>query len=265
MSGVQLGGLATSTGRAEGVQIGGIATIASRSVEGAQVAGIGAYAHRMRGVQIAGISAVAERVRGAQISGIANVGGDVEGVQVGLVNVARKMRGVQVGLINLSDDGADSYPIGLINYSKNGTLAVDGWVESDRLSGAAFRHGTKHLHNVWGLAWSPDHDHMLAGAGLGIHASLGSGVGLDLDAMNWWTNVWNGEVSQLNQLRATVSIPVGGGIELIGGAAANVYITNEMDESANFHPVVARRYESDSGIHVVSWPSAFAGVRLRAR
>ena len=38
-----------------------------------------------------------------------------------------------------------------------------------------------------------------------------------------------------------------------------------MDESADFHPTLARRYDSSNGTHVVSWPSVFAGVRLHAR
>ena len=62
------------------------------------------------------------------------------------------------------------------------------------VSAVALRHGTRHIHNVWGIAWSPDHDHLLAGAGLGFHANLTGGLGFDLDAMNWWTNVWDGEL-----------------------------------------------------------------------
>ncbi len=265
-TGLQIGGLAAyAHRRMDGLQIAGLASGTSGDLEGGQIAGIASLARgTMHGLQIAGITSIADRVRGVQIAGIANVGRDVDGVQIGVVNVARTMHGVQVGVVNLSDDGDDSYPIGLINYSRNGALSVDGWVDSSRLSGAELRHGTRHIHNVWGVAWSPDHDHLLAGAGLGLHTGLAGGIGFDLDAVNWWTDVWNGNFGQLEQLRATVAVPLGS-VELIGGAAANVYISDEMDESANFHPVAARRYTSDSGVHVVSWPSVFAGVRLRAR
>jgi hypothetical protein len=81
--------------------------------------------------------------------------------------------------------------------------------------------------------------------------------------MSWITNVWDGELGQLSQLRASVALPIGG-IEVFGGAAANVYV-NEMDESASFHPVYERRTTTDGGTSVVAWPSVFAGVRLLAR
>ena len=105
---------------------------------------------------------------------------------------------------------------------------------------------------------------MLAGAGLGTTLRIADRVGLDLDAMNWWTDVWNGKLGNLDQARATFAVPLGP-IDVIAGAAANVYIGHDMDESADFHPSLARRYDSQGGTHVVSWPSVFAGVRLHAR
>ena len=38
-----------------------------------------------------------------------------------------------------------------------------------------------------------------------------------------------------------------------------------MDESANFHPVAARTVMTDGGTNVVTWPSVFAGVRIKAK
>ena len=265
-TGVQIAGLAAVAGRVNALQIGGLLAGAPQDVKGVQIGGVvAAGGHDVEGVQIGGVASIAKgRMHGLQIGGVANVADRVRGGQIGLVNVAGKLSGVQIGLINITEDGDDAYPIGLINYSKNGGVSIDGWVESTRVSAVALRHGTKHIHNVWGIAWSPDHDHLLAGAGLGYHADLTGGLGFDLDAMNWWTNVWDGELGQLNQLRASVSLPVGG-VEIFGGAAANVYIGDEMDESANFHPVAARTVITDGGTNVVTWPSVFAGVRIKAK
>lgn len=264
--GMQIAGVsASSRGAVDGVQIAGAVTSAGGDVAGIQIAGGASIAtESLRGVQIAGATSIAERLRGLQIAGGANIGGDVEGMQIGVLNIAKKMRGVQLGVINISNDGDDAYPIGLINYSRNGRVAVDAWVESSQLSAVALRHGTKHVHNVWGVAYSPDHDHLMPGAGLGYHTDLTGGLALDLDAMSWWTDVWNGNTGQLNQLRATVALPLGP-VDVFAGAAANVYVSDEADESKNFHPIWERSYMSDSGTRVVTWPTAFAGVRLRAR
>jgi hypothetical protein len=266
VEGAQVGGVGTYAARVHGLQVGGVETYAGR-VDGAQIGGVAAVTGAMRGIQVGGVAAVAERSRGVQIGGVATVGGDVHGLQVGVVNVAGKMHGVQLGVINVSDDGDDAYPIGLFNFSRNGRVEVDGWVESTQLTGIALRHGPKHIHNIVAFARARDHDHVLAGLGIGLHHPLSEGarpLALDLDAINWWTDVWSGDLSQLDQLRVTLAVPVGP-IDLIAGAAANVYISDTMDESANFHPVIARQLGDDNGVHVVSWPSVFAGVRMHAR
>ncbi|MBL9019341.1 MAG: hypothetical protein JNL83_34455 [Myxococcales bacterium] len=264
--GAQIGGVAAIAGRANAVQIGGVFAGTAHDFRGVQIGGVAAASGRnVAGLQIGGVASVAKgNVYGAQIAGVANVADRVHGAQIGLVNVAGKMRGLQVGLINITEDGDDAYPIGLVNYAKNGRVAVEASADTTRVSSIALRHGTRHVHNVWSLGWSPDHDHVLPGVGLGFHAGLSGGLGLDVDAMAWWTDVWNGNLGQLNQLRASVSVPVGG-VEVFGGAAANVYVSDEMDESANFHPVRARTWTSDGGTTVVTWPSVFAGVRLSVR
>ncbi len=266
VDGAQIGGVAAATNAMHGVQLGGVAAV-TRAMRGIQLGGVAAVTRAMRGIQIGGVAAVADRTSGVQIGGVATVGGDVHGLQLGVVNVARRMHGVQLGVINVSDDGDDAYPIGLFNIARNGRVEVDGWVESTQLSGIALRHGPKHIHNIVAFARARDHDHVLAGLGIGLHHPLSDGarpLALDIDAINWWTDVWSGDLAQLDQLRVTVAVPVGP-VDLLAGAAANVYISDTMDESANFHPVIARQIGDDNGVHVVSWPSVFAGVRMHAR
>ncbi|HEU4610853.1 MAG TPA: hypothetical protein VFS15_02205, partial [Kofleriaceae bacterium] len=256
----QVGGVGTYAARVHGLQAGGVGTYAAR-IDGAQIGGVAAASDSIHGLQAGGVAAVTSTMRGLQ------VGGDVHGLQIGAVNVAGKMHGVQIGVINVSDDGDDAYPIGVFNFTRNGRVEVDGWVESTQLSGIALRHGPKHIHNIVAFARARDHDHVLAGLGLGLHHPLSEGarpLALDVDAINWWTDVWSGDLSQLDQLRVTLAVPFGP-VDLLAGAAANVYISDTMDESANFHPVIARQLGDDNGVHVVSWPSVFAGVRMHAR
>ena len=264
-TGIQVAGAASAAEDLYGLQMSGAVSVAGR-MRGVQVAGAGSLTGPMYGLQISGAANVASRVDGAQIAGAVNVGGDVHGLQIGTVNVARKMRGVQIGVVNLSDDGDDSVPIGVINYSRNGGVAFDGWVDSSRVSAVAFRHGTKYIHNIWSIGWSPDHDNVLVGAGLGATARIADTIGLDVDAMHWLTDIWDVEYGQINQLRASLSVPLAHNFEAFGGVAANVYVTDVMDDNTeNFHPVMARTYEPTDATKVVLWPSAFLGVRVKAK
>jgi len=97
-----------------------------------------------------------------------------------------------------------------------------------------------------------------------VHFDAPSDLGIDLDGLHWMTNVWNTELSQISQLRASLTVPLGG-FEVFGGAAANVYVSDGMDESASFHPTYAKRTTTSGGNTVVAWPTAFVGIRLRAR
>jgi hypothetical protein len=252
-------------GSSTGIQLAGAITVADR-LHGLQASGGAAAAARIRGLQVAGGASVAGRVDGAQIAGGINVAGDVHGVQIAPLNIARRVRGAQIGVINISDDGNDSFPIGVINYSRNGDIGFDGWIDSSRVSALAFRHGTRHIHNIWSIGWSPDHDNMLVGAGLGIRVHLASALGLDIDAMHWLTDLRDVEYGQINQLRASLAFPIASSVEVFGGVAANVYINDVMqDNSMDFHPTIARRFEPTAETTVSIWGSAFAGVRLKAR
>ncbi len=264
-TGMQVAGAASVAEDLYGIQISGAASVAKRS-RGLQIAGAGNMTGPLYGAQIAGAANVASRVDGAQIAGAVNIGGDVHGVQIGTINIAKKMRGVQIGVVNLSDDGDDSVPIGVINYSRNGGVAFDGWIDSSRVSALAFRHGTKYIHNIWSVGWSPDHDNVLVGAGLGGSVRFADKLGLDIDAMHWLTDIWDIEYGQIDQVRASLSVPLTSNLEAFGGVAANVYINDVMqDNSENFHPVMARTFEPTDSTKVVVWPSAFVGVRVKAK
>ncbi|HEY1548607.1 MAG TPA: hypothetical protein VGG28_12335, partial [Kofleriaceae bacterium] len=249
---------------ASGLQLAGIAAIAGR-VDGVQAGGIASVAHDVHGMQLGGIANVASRVDGMQLGGIANVAGDVHGMQVGgIVNLADDLHGVQLGLVNISSGDDDAYPIGLINYSRTAGVAIDGWAESTGLAALALRHGPRHLHNVWSLGWSPNFDHALVGAGLGTTLRIAGRMGIDIDALHWWTSLFTGSSNMLNQLRATLAIPLGP-IDLLAGAAANIYVGDGMDEKIGFSPTLARTLSNASATEVVGWPSLFVGVRVHAR
>lgn len=272
LAGIQIAGAASMTGRdANGIQIAGGASGAKGSLSGIQIAGGATFAGgTANGIQIAGGTSIANRLRGLQIAGGANIAGDATGLQIAPINIAKRMRGVQLGVVNITEDSDGTVPIGVINYSKNGPLAVDAWLDTAKISAVAFRHGTKHVHNLWSIGWSPDHEHMMVGAGIGIHRGINAGssqLGFDLDAMYWMTDVTGGDPDKhLSQLRASVSVPVGP-VDIFGGVAANVHVVTDEDTMASedFHPIAERRITSDDGTTVTTWPTVFAGARMRLR
>jgi hypothetical protein len=267
VDGAQLGGLAAIGHDVYGVQLGGIMTVATGQLHGLQLSGIASIARNLRGVQLAGVANVGGDVKGVQLAGIVNVGGDVKGMQLSVVNIARRMRGVQLGLLNISETSDDAFPIGLLNFARDGNVTVDTWAESSQLAALALRHGTRRVHNIWAVAWAPDHPNILVGAGLGVHVPMQAGthrLGVDIEAMGWLTDMWHGKPGSLEQLRATIAIPIGQ-VEIITGAAINVGIDRIETANVGFHPVVTKRFTFDSGLHVVMWPTVFAGLRLHLR
>ncbi|MDX2091647.1 MAG: hypothetical protein SFX73_27550 [Kofleriaceae bacterium] len=272
LAGIQIAGAAAMTvGNAYGIQIGGAASGSKRDLTGIQLGGGATFAAgTATGLQIAGGASIANRLRGLQIAGGANIAGDATGMQIGTINIAKRMRGVQLGVVNITEDSDGTVPIGVINYSKNGPLAVDAWLDTAKISAVAFRHGTKHVHNLWSIGWSPDHEHMMVGAGIGIHRAINTGasqLGFDLDAMYWMTDVTGGDPDKsLSQLRASIAVPIGP-LDLFGGVAANVHVVTDEDmmASEDFHPIAERRVTSDGGTTVTTWPTVFAGARMRLR
>ena len=284
VTGVQIAGLAAHAARVQGgVQIAGLVAHAQTAADGAQLGGLAAIGHdvygvqlggimtvatgQLHGLQLSGIASIARKVRGVQISGVANVASDVDGVQLSVVNVARRMRGVQLGLLNISETSDDAFSIGLLNFARDGEITVDTWAESSQLAALALRHGTRRVRNIWAVAWAPDHPNILVGAGLGIHVPMQTGthqLGVDIEATGWLTDIWRSKRGSLEQLRATIGIPIGP-IEIIAGAAVNVGIDRSETANVGFHPVLTKRFAFDSGLHVVMWPTVFAGLRLHLR
>jgi len=258
-SGVQIGGAAAYSPVVAGAQIAGAVSI-SRQHEGLQLAGAASISSRVRGLQLAGAATVADEVTGVQVAGAANVAGDVHGMQLGAVNIATRMHGLQLGIINISDGNDDAIPIGLINFARHGRTAVEASADSSEMTSLTLRHGPRYVHNVWGFAYIGGYDEVMAGVGIGTHADIAA-IGIDVDAMSWNPIEDNGGLTMLNQLRATVAVPVGP-VDIVGGAIGNVYVEDGASILKELHPHLETTYTSGA-TRVVIWPSAFLGVRLR--
>ena len=255
--GTQLGGAVTAAGDVTGVQIGGALAISGANVRGTQIAGAVSVAGGAVDTQVSGAVSVAGRVRGLQLAGAVNVADRVDGVQIGVVNVA---------------GGGDGVSIGLLNLVRGGRTEVEATVDQDALGAVVLRHGSRRWHNVYGVGGKleagltdstvDERDVWMYGLGMGPSWRRG-GTTIDLEAMAWhvvYGGDFDSELDLLGQLRVVVGVPVGP-VTLVGGAAANAYITTDgTRDRIDARPTPMTDTSDD--VHVRLWPTAFVGVRL---
>lgn len=168
--GAQVAGFFNLAARVRGAQVAGFFNQASR-MEGAQVAGFLNIDSALHGAQIAGFYNKAAAVKGIQAAGFLNTATTVKGVQVaGFLNKATTVHGVQIaGLINIAD--SSDYPIGVLNFVRNGEKSIDLSVDETSTFLAAFRSGGRILYGIAGIGYNGKDNHSLYAleAGIGAH------------------------------------------------------------------------------------------------
>ncbi len=103
----------------------------------------------MSGVQIAGVVNMANEAPGTtQIAGIFNASQSTVGSQIaGIANKAKKVKGLQLaGIINIAD--SSDYPIGLLNFIKNGEKSLAMAINEESYLGLQFRSGGRVLYSI---------------------------------------------------------------------------------------------------------------------
>jgi len=150
MQGMQMAGVFNAVGgNVKGVQIAGVGNRVFAEVTGVQLAGVLNKADTVRGVQLAGIVNMANEARGTtQIAGILNASQSIVGSQIaGIANKAKKVKGIQLaGIVNIAD--SSDYPIGLLNFIKNGEKNFSLAVNEDNYLGLQFRSGGRVLYSI---------------------------------------------------------------------------------------------------------------------
>lgn len=164
--------------------LGGFGTIVKDSAHGAQIAGFFNLAARVGGAQVAGFFNHASRMEGAQVAGFLNTATTVKGVQVaGFLNKATTVHGVQIaGLINIAD--SSDYPIGVLNFVRNGEKSIDLSVDETSTFLAAFRSGGRVLYGIAGIGYNGKDNHSLYAleAGIGAHIPVTPRFRLNVEA-----------------------------------------------------------------------------------
>jgi len=166
------GGFNVVGGRVKGVQIAGLSNQVFGDVQGVQLAGGVNKADTVKGVQIGGIGNLIKEGAGAtQLTAGFNYSKGVVTNQVaGIANRAKKVKGIQLAaVVNMAD--SSDYPIGLLNFIKNGEKSLSLSIDQDEYLAVQFRSGGRIVYSVLGVNVALADDHI---AKYGFEAGIGA-------------------------------------------------------------------------------------------
>ena len=170
VDGLQVGGILNQVkGNVKGLQVGGIANYVKDTAT-VQIAGIVNLADQSQHFQLAGITNNTSKSAGFQLAGISNIAGEsVDNQITSIYNRAKVVNGFQVALINSAQES--DYPIGLLNFIKNGEKNLGLSIDESGFTHFDFRSGGRKMYGILGVAYNlRDIDTPIGvEAGLGIH------------------------------------------------------------------------------------------------
>ncbi len=274
VSHVQISGIANyAKGTIGGFQIGGLYNHAGMGVGGCQIGGLANYtASKVGGFQISGIVNYAKGdVGGFQIGGIANVAkGEVKGFQIaGIVNKAHTVKGFQIGLINVADT-MEGVCIGLLNAIKHGYKVIDLSYNDVAQANLSYKAGTRRFYNILnvGYRFGPTHFAAIYGAGFGTMQKLGP-LTLSLEAAA--NNVVEqglglGALNLLVPARLSLGLSLGKHLELYGGVAHNLHVTQPHNSIGEFKSELGQNAlwrQDGNNTRVQGWIGYQGGLRIQ--
>ncbi|MDN3549581.1 hypothetical protein [Mucilaginibacter aquaedulcis] len=155
--GIQLAGIANKTHNfTGGMQVAGAANM-DQQAKGFLIAGLFNRVKTFNGgVQVAGLFNSTQQSKGLQLSGLFNLSANDAGSQfTSLFNVAKKVKGFQfAALVNVAD--SSDYPIGLINFVKNGEKSLAISTDENLMIHLDFRSGGRVLYGLVGAVYKFD-------------------------------------------------------------------------------------------------------------
>lgn len=284
VSGLQMAGLGNFTsGEIVGAQLSGLINTNSSSLRGLQMAGLintiksnNENSDRIAsssGAQFSGLINIHEpAMKGFQMAGLANIQqGDFNGVQMsGLLNKANNISGVQFGIINIADTVKKGIPIGLLNFIKDGYMAVEVESNESFYSNINFKTGISRFYSIWSLSYEEQNgrNYWATGFGFGGLMPVSHRMAVNIDAISYQVNEdewWTDELNSLNKLKVNASYQLMPNLAIYGGMSVNVFVTqlkdHENDQSRFKFPDTF--YKDQSGkTDVYIYPGFNAGLRF---
>ncbi|MDR6945121.1 hypothetical protein [Mucilaginibacter pocheonensis] len=155
---LQAAGVANIDEQASGLQIAGVINSVDNFNGGVQIAGVFNNVESFNGgVQIAGVFNAGQKSKGFQLAGLFNWSTEQSGAQFAtLFNVSKKVKKFQFGLVNVAD--SSDYPIGIINFIKNGEKSFSLSTDETLLTHLDYRSGGRVLYGLIGAGYKFDNN-----------------------------------------------------------------------------------------------------------
>jgi len=252
--GIQIGGLVNQTHTfSNGIQMAGLANF-DKTAKGLQVAGIMNKYNTDEGATVAGLTNIARDSSGTQLAGFLNIGGDVAGMQLsGFMNVAKKVKGPQVSFINIAD--SSNYPIGIINFIKNGGKSIAVGTDENLYAHVDFRSGGNVLYSVLGIGYksSSNKAKYLFDVGLGAHIVNSNKFFLNGEYVNSSTlnTALKNDVYYTNSLKVLTGYKLSKHLGLFAGPSIDL-ASSEADNAIKVHGWIINNSTSNNHKNTVS-------------
>jgi len=171
--------------------------------------------------------------------------------------------GAQVGLFNYADDSDAS--VGLVSVVRHGRTSVEAWGTESGLAFAGVRHGSRLVHNVYGVGAELGGENLWGFVvGLGVRVPLAHWLTLDVDALDYTLQPGTPfeRQRQLAVLQPTFGVALTPALDRLVAPTFNVLVTQEM--GTTFSPLWDTfRLDNGGSTLVRAWPGLTVGLRLR--
>ena len=235
----QLSGLANRSGQVPGVQLSGLFNAVDSAAGGLQVTGGINIAKLSANHQLAGLANRSREVKGLQVAGLFNSAsqgqvqvaglfnasaGSVHSQVAGIFNKATKVTGFQFGLLNLAE--SSDYPIGLVNWIKNGRKSLSLSYDESAVRQLTLRTGGQKSYSLLGIGtntFAPQSSYAVD-IGFGLSLMDKGRINLDTELATRMIFRSEREMDYTNALRLLPAIQLYKSIRLYAGPSLNFAI-----------------------------------------
>ncbi|MEN0052986.1 MAG: hypothetical protein AAGC65_04920 [Mucilaginibacter sp.] len=233
--GIQLAGIANKTNNFTGVQVAGIAN-ADQQAKGFLIAGLFNRVKAFNGgVQVAGLFNTVGQSKGLQFSSLFNSSANNAGSQLAAVfNTSKKVKGFQFALVNVAD--SSDYPIGLINFVKNGEKSLALSIDEALMAHLDFRSGGRVLYGLLGVGYQFDDTQAkyALDIGLGVHIINHRKFYLNGEYVTQIITDFKDKTYQTNSFKLLPGYKLSKLVKLFAGPALNI-ISADVSDNVKIH------------------------------